>query len=177
MYSTNGSCWYKWLYMWVFWCGKSWKIQNWLWCYLPVGTWELVIWTKWVWSSPFPWCCVVLTIDSIEANVVVIASCIPTLQPLLDYLVRKTKSSSYNNKYFNRLEKDGSKIICSQSIEMRTHRTNRTMQNSITNIERGDNSQENILSPPDGQNQILRTDNVTVKYESRADEASRTGDW
>ncbi|KAE8557010.1 hypothetical protein TMatcc_004435 [Talaromyces marneffei ATCC 18224] len=124
------------------------------------GTWQLVIWTN------------------IEANVVVIASCIPTLQPLLEYILRRSRGTSYNNKYFNRLEKD-SGINNSQSIEMRAHRNNRSKQHSIsiTNIERGDGSQESILSPVDGQNQIRRTDNVTINYESRSEEPARMRAW
>ncbi|EED19712.1 conserved hypothetical protein [Talaromyces stipitatus ATCC 10500] len=125
------------------------------------GTWQLVIWTN------------------IEADIVVIASCIPTLQPLLEYLVRKSKGTSYNNKYFNRLEKDSSGMHNSQSIELRAHR-NRSKQHSIsiTNIERGDGSQESILPPTDAQNAIRRTDNVTINYETRSDEpASKTREW
>ncbi|KAF3404512.1 hypothetical protein DPV78_002597 [Talaromyces pinophilus] len=125
------------------------------------GTWELVIWTN------------------IEADVVVIASCIPTLQPLLEYILRKSRGTSYNNKYFNRLEKDSSGMNNSQSIEMRAHRNNRSKQHSIsiTNIERGDGSQESILPPGDSQNQIRRTDNVTINYESRTEEPAKTRAW
>jgi hypothetical protein len=117
--------------------------------------------------------------DSIEADVVVIASCIPTLQPLLEYLVRKSKGTSYNNKYFNRLEKDSSGMNNSQSIEMRAHRNNRSKQHSIsiTNIERGDGSQESILPPAGGQNQIRRTDDVTINYESRPEESAKMRAW
>lgn len=109
---------------------------------------------------------------SIEADVVVIASCIPTLQPLLEYILRKSRGTSYNNKYFNRLEKDSSGMNNSQSIEMRAHRNTRSKQHSIsiTNVERGDGSQESILPPTGGQNQIRRTDNVTINYESRSEE-------
>lgn len=116
---------------------------------------------------------------SIEADVVVIASCIPTLQPLLEYFVQKSKGSSYNNKYFNRIDKNSSNQNNSRSIEMRAHRSQRSKQHSIsiTNIERGDGSEENILETAGEPHQIRRTDDVTIQYESRHDEASKSGSW
>lgn len=67
----------------------------------------------------------------------------------------------------------------SQSIEMRARRKDRSKQHSIsiTNIERGDGSQESILPPGDSQNQIRRTDDVTINYESRSEEPVKTRAW
>lgn len=115
---------------------------------------------------------------SIEADVVVIASCIPTLQPLLEFLLGKRKiGSSANSRYFNRLDK-GSQPMGSHSIEMRSKKSSANKHNSvsITNVE----SEESIL-PGDEHAQvhnnlgeIRRTDEMHVQYEAR-DEVSANG--
>jgi hypothetical protein len=62
----------------------------------PDGTADLVMWTKYVKLTPtiqnLP-----LTPSSIEADVVVIASCIPTPQPLLELIMGKRTLGSYSN--------------------------------------------------------------------------------
>jgi hypothetical protein len=139
--------------------------------HIPVGTYQLVIWT------------------AIESNVVIMASCIPTLQPLLEFLTGKRKmGSSYhsnsNKRYFDRLEK-GSKPYNSESIEMHSKRSQPKHHSiSITNIEGGQESQESILpseTPPhhDPLGHIRRTDDVSVQYESRSvnHTGSRTRAW
>ncbi|CRG85999.1 hypothetical protein PISL3812_03002 [Talaromyces islandicus] len=127
------------------------------------GTWQLVIWTN------------------IEADVVVIASCIPTLQPLLDFILgRKRNGSSYNSRSFNRLEKGSQGLNGSRSIEMRGIRS-KQQSISVTNVE-GQDSQESILSPnhcqkdSDDFKHIRRTDQVTVEYEQRDDKSKATMD-
>lgn len=119
---------------------------------------------------------------SIEADVVVIASCIPTLQPLLEFLLGKRKiGSSGNSRYFNRLDK-GSQPVGSHSLEMHSKKSSAKKHNSvsITNVE----SEESIL-PPDERAQaqmhnlgeIRRTDDVRVQYESRDVSATVAGGW
>ncbi|KAH8692618.1 hypothetical protein BGW36DRAFT_23334 [Talaromyces proteolyticus] len=128
------------------------------------GTWQLVIWTN------------------VEADVVVIASCIPTLPPLLELVLGKKKKGSsynYNSRYFNRLDKDNQGMNGSNSIEMRGVRS-KQHSISVTNVE-GQDSQESILSPDHRQqtdlNQIRRTDNVTVQYERNEHARVPVGAW
>ncbi|EAW11090.1 uncharacterized protein ACLA_067270 [Aspergillus clavatus NRRL 1] len=114
------------------------------------GTADLVIWTN------------------IESDVVIIGSCIPTLQPLLEMILGKRSLNSYSN---SRNRYKGSNPFQDSPYEpSKPSRNTRKSELAITNVE----SQESIL-PADEYNQkdthpmghIRRTDNVTVEYESR----------
>ncbi|EHA21329.1 hypothetical protein ASPNIDRAFT_135597 [Aspergillus niger ATCC 1015] len=115
------------------------------------GTAELVMWTN------------------IESNVVIIASCIPTLQPVLELILGKRTTSSYNSR--NRY-KGSSQLPDSSNDHSKLSKPRKT-DYEITTV----GSQESILreeangrieSHPMGA--IRRTDNVTVEYESRSRE-------
>ncbi|KAL4931390.1 uncharacterized protein BDV17DRAFT_297144 [Aspergillus undulatus] len=112
------------------------------------GTADLVMWTN------------------VEANVVIIASCIPTLQPVLELILGKRKLSSYSGSK-NRYK--GSQPLNDYSYShSKVSKTPRTKDMTLTGVE----SQESILRD-DGNNgtplhTIRRTDNVTVEYESHA---------
>ena len=99
---------------------------------------------------------------SIEADVVVIASCIPTLQPLLERISKSKFGSRKDSKYFNKLEQGGSHgPSTSRSQKDRSgHRSNnRSITNEIS-------SQESILDSKRMANaEIRRTDDVFVEYE------------
>ncbi|KAL3478272.1 hypothetical protein BJX99DRAFT_256598 [Aspergillus californicus] len=111
------------------------------------GTADLVLWTN------------------VESNVVIIASCIPTLQPVLELIMGKRKLSSYSgsrNKY------KGSQQLHDYSYgQSKPSKTPRTTDLTITGVE----SQESILRDDATSNAhamkvIRRTDDVTVEYES-----------
>ncbi|GLA36685.1 hypothetical protein AnigIFM63309_003008 [Aspergillus niger] len=115
------------------------------------GTAELVMWTN------------------IESNVVIIASCIPTLQPVLELILGKRTTSSYNSR--NRY-KGSSQLPDSSNDHSKLSKPRKT-DYEITTV----GSQESILREeangriechPMGA--IRRTDNVTVEYESRSRE-------
>ncbi|GLA47618.1 hypothetical protein AnigIFM63604_002297 [Aspergillus niger] len=115
------------------------------------GTAELVMWTN------------------IESNVVIIASCIPTLQPVLELILGKRTTSSYNSR--DRY-KGSSQLPDSSNDHSKLSKPRKT-DYEITTV----GSQESILreeangrieSHPMGA--IRRTDNVTVEYESRSRE-------
>lgn len=104
---------------------------------------------------------------SVEANVVVIASCIPTLQPLLEFLTGKRSLTSSNrntdDKKTNNGYNSGSYGVGKRSLPRKDNI-------GFTTVE----SEESILreSQLEGANahpltQIRRTDNVTVNYETR----------
>ncbi|KAL4891204.1 hypothetical protein BDV59DRAFT_182740 [Aspergillus ambiguus] len=106
------------------------------------GTADLVMWTN------------------IESDVVIIASCIPTLQPVLELITGKRTKSSYSNRY------KGSHNLPESSFD-KPSKAPRKSDLAITNVE----SQESILRSDELQNShplgvIRRTDNVTVEYES-----------
>ncbi|KAK2736470.1 hypothetical protein FQN55_001647 [Onygenales sp. PD_40] len=106
------------------------------------GTAELVVWTN------------------IEADIVVIASCIPTLQPLLERLSRKANRSKNSKGYYN------SSNGYMNSSSRGTKRPHLQKRSSLSIA----NSQESILPTPNGQaanegGQIRRTDDVVVEYE------------
>ncbi|GKZ26512.1 hypothetical protein AbraIFM66951_002593 [Aspergillus brasiliensis] len=116
------------------------------------GTAELVMWTN------------------IESNVVIIASCIPTLQPVLELILGKRTTSSYNN---SRNRYKGSTQLPDSSYDHSKLSKSRKPEYEITTV----GSQESILrgeanggieSHPMGA--IRRTDNVTVEYENRSRE-------
>ncbi|KAJ5190730.1 uncharacterized protein N7498_009715 [Penicillium cinerascens] len=126
------------------------------------GTADLVMWTN------------------IEADVVVIASCIPTLQPLLELIMGKRTLGSYggSGKY-----KQSSSNYNTATFD-RSKRSAVKDDLAITNVE-GKESQESILRDDQLQQDkdfpmdaIRRTDNVTVEYESRsAHEHPPEGSW
>ncbi|PWY67958.1 integral membrane protein [Aspergillus sclerotioniger CBS 115572] len=116
------------------------------------GTADLVMWTN------------------IESNVVIIASCIPTLQPVLELILGRRTTSSYNN---SRNKYKGSSQLPDSSLDHSKMSKPRKPDYEITTV----GSQESILrddtprvveSHPMGA--IRRTDNVTVEYESRSGE-------
>ncbi|KAL1992638.1 hypothetical protein VTN49DRAFT_4670 [Thermomyces lanuginosus] len=103
----------------------------------------------------------------VEANVVVIASCIPTLQPLLEFLTGKRSLTSSNR---NTDDKKTSNGYNSGSYGVGKRSLPRKDNIGFTTVE----SEESILreSQLEGANahpltQIRRTDNVTVNYETR----------
>ncbi|KAL4950176.1 hypothetical protein BDW69DRAFT_197487 [Aspergillus filifer] len=110
------------------------------------GTADLVMWTN------------------VETNVVIIASCIPTLQPVLELILGKRKLSSYSGSK-NRYK--GSQPLHDYSYsQSKASKTPRTKDMTLTGVE----SQESILRD-DGNggtpmHTIRRTDNVTVEYEN-----------
>lgn len=131
-----------------------------------------------------------LTSSSIEADVVVIASCIPTLQPLLELIMGKRTLRSYSNS--GKYKQTGGNY--NSGTFDRSKRSAVTDDLAFTNIE-GKESQESILRDDQlGQDQlhedkvfplgaIRRTDNVTVEYETRSPvrsahgHHSETGSW
>ncbi|RAL00135.1 uncharacterized protein BO80DRAFT_408880 [Aspergillus ibericus CBS 121593] len=120
------------------------------------GTADLVMWTN------------------IESNVVIIASCIPTLQPVLELILGRRTTSSYNN---SRNRYKGSSQLPDTSYDHSKLSKPRKPDYETTTV----GSQESILreeergrgglvveeSHPLGA--IRRTDNVTVEYERRGD--------
>ncbi|CAI7585723.1 unnamed protein product [Penicillium pancosmium] len=131
------------------------------------GTADLILWTN------------------IEANVVAIASCIPTLQPLLEIILGKRSLGSYSNG--NSGGYKGSKTQWNATHERSKRSIPRKDDLAITNVE----SQESILRAdndkdtpaPESNNDfpmsaIRRTDNFTVEYNSKSHARDdRTGSW
>lgn len=101
----------------------------------------------------------------VEANVVVVASCIPTLQPLLEFILGKrvmASSSRGTNEHYKSSGFNNSSYGAKRSMASRK-------EAGFTTVE----SQESILGDNENGNahplsQIRRTDNVTVNYESRS---------
>ncbi|XRM47096.1 hypothetical protein ABZX51_010097 [Aspergillus tubingensis] len=117
------------------------------------GTAELVMWTN------------------IESNVVIIASCIPTLQPVLELILGKRTTSSYNNsrnRYKGSSQLPDSSYDHSKLSKPRKPDYEITTVGSQESILREEDNGRNIESHPMGA--IRRTDNVTVEYESRSRE-------
>ena len=113
--------------------------------------------------------CVCVRVYSIEADVVVIASCIPTLHPLLELLTGKrtlASSKSRSQNYYNRYYGDAS-----QGQNRSRSRKNTTTLTTMDMEHQGafhdgptindDSSQENI---------IRRTDDVHIEYEMQVQE-------
>jgi len=117
-----------------------------------------------------------LTSDSIESNVVIVASCIPTLQPILELILGKRSLASYSN---NSSRQKNSKYMHSTSYVRSRRSMIRKPDPTITDIE----SQESILHAEGDQHlahplgQIRRTDNVTVEYETRTSNPDRSPSW
>ncbi|KAL1971853.1 hypothetical protein VTN31DRAFT_1941 [Thermomyces dupontii] len=104
----------------------------------------------------------------VEANVVVIASCIPTLQPLLEFLMGKrslTSSGRGTNDYKNSYGYNSSSYGVGKRSLQRKDDVGFTAVESQESI-LGDNQLESGNAHP--LTQIRRTDNVTVNYETRA---------
>ncbi|KAJ5287535.1 hypothetical protein N7478_003221 [Penicillium angulare] len=134
------------------------------------GTADLILWTN------------------IEANVVAIASCIPTLQPLLEIILGKRTLGSYSNGNSGGYKKQSSNWNASSNDRSKRSAA-RKDDLAITNVE----SQESILGSDGGKNghvqessneihmspiAIRRTDNFTVDYESRPQAGDSThGSW
>lgn len=119
---------------------------------------------------------------SVEANIVVLASCIPTLQPLIELILGKRKLSSYSNGYNHSYKNSGNKFN-SASFD-RTKRSAKSKNDiTINDVE----SQENILENDGnkhihgGKNiamgNITRTDHVAIEYESASGQHTSQGSW
>jgi hypothetical protein len=118
---------------------------------------------------------------SIEANVVVIASCIPTLQPLLEIIFGKRVFGSYSQGKGDRYK--GSDSFPPSSYNRNKHSNALGKDDlgftNLTNVT-GKDSQESIL-PSNGsakQNtfsmgHIHRTDDVIVEYESSSQQGAK----
>ncbi|KAJ5774225.1 hypothetical protein N7457_009121 [Penicillium paradoxum] len=129
------------------------------------GTADLVMWTN------------------IEADVVVIASCIPTLQPLLEIIMGKRALGSYSQGKGDNYK--SSSNFPSSFSRAKQSNTNGKDDLGFTNID-GQESQESILPVDERGNnnvhhmgQIHRTDDVTVSYESSPKAAGQAypGAW
>lgn len=101
-----------------------------------------------------------------------IASCIPTLQPLLELILGKRTLGSYSNGNSGRYKNSSNNFNTASFDHSKRSRKASKNDIAITGVE----SQESII-PQDqkGQDQkdfpmgaIRRTDNVTVEYESRS---------
>ncbi|KAB8235890.1 uncharacterized protein BDW43DRAFT_15389 [Aspergillus alliaceus] len=106
----------------------------------------------------------VWTKTNVESNIVLLASCIPTLQPLLDIILGKRKLSSYSRSHTcheNYQQGSGSRTF------WRDRRTAAGKQALTITTLIEHHSQENILPAQDtrGPLHIHRTDDVTVEYE------------
>lgn len=109
--------------------------------------------------------------SSIESNIIIIASCIPTLGPLYEILRGKRSWSSHQNYY----QSSGNKIPSStgdrhfKKYALDSHKDADLFTTNIGTNREG--SQESILrdeangSRPTGK--IQRTDQVVVEYEMR----------
>ncbi|KAB8235660.1 uncharacterized protein BDW43DRAFT_298711 [Aspergillus alliaceus] len=99
---------------------------------------------------------------NVEANVLILASCIPTLQPILELTLRgHVRAKSPQRKDANYLR--------DYTFHGTGHRTNRRSDRSITQVE----SQESILGDERHKNShplgaIVRTDDVSVEYNTRS---------
>lgn len=135
------------------------------------GTVPLVIWTKYVFllrSILDP----KLTINSIEADVVVIASCIPTLHPLLELLTGKrtlASSKSRSQNYYNKYYADASQG------QNRSRSRKYTSTSGTLDMENQSVLGDPTLNGSDSQeNFIRRTDDVHVEYEMQVQEPPKT---
>ncbi|KAL4887926.1 hypothetical protein BDV59DRAFT_196874 [Aspergillus ambiguus] len=108
------------------------------------ATADLVIWT------------------SVESNVVILASCIPTLQPLIELILGKRTLRSTSKDPYKSYERHEASYRSKKSAPVKDDL-------QITNIE----SQESILRSDENQageshqlGHIRRTDNVVIEYET-----------
>ncbi|KAJ5295815.1 hypothetical protein PENANT_c001G05068 [Penicillium antarcticum] len=127
------------------------------------GTADLVMWTN------------------VEANIVVIASCIPTLQPLLEIILGKRGFGSYSQGKGDRYK--GSDSFPPSSYNRNKH-SNAMGKDELgfTNLDTvmGKESQESILPSNETGKQdtfsmghIHRTDDVIVEYESASQQGAK----
>lgn len=93
-----------------------------------------------------------------EANIVVIAACMPTLKPVLELILVKFRLMTPSNQKYQSHSHSQGQIYASA----RADRNNR--QNSFS---KGNLSEENILSDREDLH-IRRTDEVQVEYEMQA---------
>lgn len=114
--------------------------------------------------------------SSVESNVVIIASSIPTLQPVLDLLLGRRTASSYGNSRNRYKDSSGRAYDSTTFNKSKQSKSTRKPGIIITDIE----SQESILrdhgdlrSDNDLLGGIRRTDNVTVQYELRSTNETR----
>ncbi|KAJ5533843.1 hypothetical protein N7527_000097 [Penicillium freii] len=96
---------------------------------------------------------------NVEANVVVIAACIPTLQPMLELILRKLKLVSTSKSHSKPSSYAQHKVYDNQ-LSSRTHVSKKERTTPLRKRE----SQESILNDLE-QYQIRRTDEVHVEYE------------
>lgn len=94
-----------------------------------------------------------------EANVVVIAACIPTLQPILELILRKLKLVSTSKGHSKPSSYAQHKVYDNQ-LSSQAHVSKRERTTTLHKKE----SQESILNDLD-QYQIRRTDEVHIEYE------------
>lgn len=129
------------------------------------------------WSSgqsknPLLCCYNVLCLEdpSIEADVVIIASCIPTLKPLLDRLNGTIKSSrGSSNRYYARYADEGSGHMTPSSRRDKLFDKPKRNSVSITNAM----SEESILADHESRNRIRQTHDVCVEYEMQDEFSAR----
>ncbi|KGO39830.1 hypothetical protein PEX1_010020 [Penicillium expansum] len=95
----------------------------------------------------------------VEANVVVIAACIPTLQPILEIILRRLKLVSTSKGHSKPSSYAQHKVYDNQSAS----RAHVSKKESTTPLRKKE-SQETILNDLE-QYQIRRTDEVCVEYE------------
>ncbi|KNG91193.1 hypothetical protein ANOM_000608 [Aspergillus nomiae NRRL 13137] len=112
---------------------------------IPDATADLVMWTN------------------VESNVLILASCIPTLQPIIELALRghiRTRSPRGKDANYPR----------DSAFQRTGHKTNRRSDRSITHVE----SQESILGAEERQKNshplgaIVRTDDVQVEFNTRS---------
>ncbi|KAK4870119.1 hypothetical protein LT330_005173 [Penicillium expansum] len=96
---------------------------------------------------------------NVEANVVVIAACIPTLQPILEIILRRLKLVSTSKGHSKPSSYAQHKVYDNQSAS----RAHVSKKESTTPLRKKE-SQETILNDLE-QYQIRRTDEVCVEYE------------
>lgn len=106
--------------------------------------------------------------SSVESNVVIIASSIPTLQPVLDLVLGRRTASSYSNSRNRYKDSSGRAYDSTTFNKSKQSKSTRKPGIITTDVE----SQESILrdhgdlrSDNDLLGSIRRTDNVIVEYE------------
>lgn len=121
---------------------------------------------------------------SIESNIVILASCIPTLQPLIEIILGKRKLSSYSNgNGYVKNYKGSSGNFPSGSFDPAKRSARSKNEITINDVE----SQENILENDGNKNQmqgrgiamgnIRRTDHVAIEYETASAQHHSQGSW
>jgi hypothetical protein len=101
--------------------------------------------------------------SSVEANVVVIAACIPTLQPILDPILRVLKLSTTGKQSSRHRYYEQGSATANAGSYMRSKQSARTKGNSAAAFDEA--SQDSILRDGEDPFKIRRTDEVFVDYE------------